>query len=157
MDDSTPQPEAKPKMSKTQWLEVKARAESGEAYEAIASQYPVVVQTIKDRASQEQWCTPARIQRGVRGELAKDDPAAAAATVWVARKEQARETVFQGAKRSLERFFAMAPVPQSFGEAAIAAKLMNEAITPPEENQSSGNVNLAILTAVGFTPRVSDD
>lgn len=51
----------------------------------------------------------------------------------------------------------MAPVPQSFGEAAIAAKLMNEAITPPEDHQPNTNVNLAILTAVGFSPRVSDD
>lgn len=51
----------------------------------------------------------------------------------------------------------MAPVPQSFGEAAIAHKLMNDAISPPEEQQSHGNVNLAILTAVGFSPRVSDE
>jgi hypothetical protein len=51
----------------------------------------------------------------------------------------------------------MSPIPQSFGEAAIANKLMNDAIKPPDEQQSSGSVNLAILTAVGFTPRVSDD
>lgn len=144
-------------MTRTQWLEVKARAESGEAYDVIATQYPIGVQSIKDRASSERWVTPTRLQKGVRGELSQDDPATAAANVWVARKEQARETVFQGTRKSLERFFAMAPVPQSFGEAAIAAKLMNEAITPPEDHQPNTNVNLAILTAVGFSPRVSDD
>ena len=155
MEDPSPTPKAK--MTKTQWLEVKARAEAGEAYDSIASLYPIGTSAIVKKAVLERWVTPRRLQKGLRGELSADDPASASATVWRERGEAARETVFHGARKSLDRFFAMAPVPQSFGEAAIAHKLMRDAISPPEEQQPHGNVNLAILTAVGFSPRTQDD
>lgn len=159
MNDIPFQPEAssaKPKMTPIQWTEVRLRAEAGEPYEAIAALYPVTAGTIKHEAHSQKWLTPARIQRGVRGELKPDDPAQAAANLWVIRKEQARESVFHGARKMVERGFAMAPVPQTVGELALAVKLMNEAISPPEENHSTVNMNLAVLTSVGFTPKVQD-
>ena len=146
----------KPKMTKLMWGEAKLRAESGESYEALSLEYPATEQTIRQRAYVERWLTPARIQKGVRGELTADDPDNAASQLWIKRKEEARETIHKGAKDALSRFFAMAPVPQSFGEAAIAKKMLDEAITPPEEQESKGNINLALLTTVGFTPRIQD-
>lgn len=143
-------------MSKADWLEVKARAEAGEAYESIAARFPIGTSAIVKKAVNERWVTPRRLAKGMRGELSADDPASASATLWRERGETARETVFQGARKSLERFFALAPVPQSFGEAAIAHKLMKDAISPPEEQQSHGNINLAVLTQVGFSPRMQD-
>lgn len=166
MSNETPQPTAcdvvklKPfqrKMTDLQWAEVRVRAEAGEPYEAISALYPITVSSIEKRSYLERWVTPTRIQKAVRGELQPDDPAHAAANVWLARKEQARETVFHGAKKALDRFFAMSPVPQSFSEAQIAHKLMNDAISPPEEQESRGNINLAILTSVGFQPRIQED
>ena len=155
MEHTPNQPKAK--MSKTQWLEVKARAELGESYESIAMLFPINPQSMRDRATKEKWCTPARIERGMRNELAHDDPAQAVANVWKERKELARNTVYNGTRKALDRFFAMSPIPQSFSEAAIAAKLMNDSISPPEDNQPSVNMNLAVLTSVGFSPRQSDD
>jgi hypothetical protein len=158
MSEQTPkaEPLKKEKMSKAQWLEVKARAEAGEAYESIAARFPIGTSAIVKKAVNERWVTPRRLQKGLRGELSANDPASAAAAVWAERKQDARETVFQGARKSLERFFAMAPVPQSFGEAAIANKLMNDAISPPEEQASHTNVNLAVLTQANFSPRMQE-
>jgi len=144
------------KMTDTQWLEVKLRAEAGEPYDAIAASYPIGVSSIEKKAQLQRWATPARVSKGLRNELPKDDPASIVADIWRERGLEARETIHDGASKALKRFFAMAPVPQSFGEAQIAAKLLNDAIKPPEEQQSNGNVNLAILTAVGFTPRIQD-
>lgn len=143
-------------MTSTQWLEVRARAELGEPYDTIAARFPIGVSAIEKKAQLQKWTTPARISKGMRNELPKDDPASIVADVWKERGLKARETVYMGASKALDRFFAMAPVPQSFGEAQIAAKLLNDAIKPPEEQQANGNVNLAILTAVGFTPRIQD-
>ncbi len=158
MSDPQPHGEAlkKQKMSKADWLQVKARAESGESYDSIAALFPIGTSAIVKKAVTEKWVTPRRLAKGMRGELSANDPAAASAAIWKERRETARETVFQGARKSLERFFAMAPIPQSFGEAAIAAKLMQDSISPPEEQQGNGSVNLAILTSVGFTPRTAD-
>jgi len=158
MSDQHPQaqPFKKAKMSKTDWLEVKARAEAGEAYESIAARFPIGTSAIVKKAVNERWVTPRRLAKGMRGELSADDPASASAAIWKERRENARETVFQGASKALQRFFAMAPVPQSFGEAAIAHKLMNDAISPPDEQVNHTNVNLAVLTQVGFSPRMQD-
>jgi hypothetical protein len=144
-------------MSPTQWAEVKLRAEQGESYEAIANLYPITAKAIDKRCQDEKWSTPRRVNKALRGELPEDDPAQAAANVWRTRKAEARETVFQGARKSLERFFAMAPIPQSFSEAAIAHKLMSDSISPPEEQENKGSINLAILTQVGFQPRIQED
>jgi hypothetical protein len=156
-------PQSKPlkkgrKMTRLQWLEVKVRAESGESYHSIAAAYPIGIDSIKKRAVTERWVTPRRLQQGVRGELSQSDPATAAANVWLKRKEEARESTFQGASRALSRFFAMAPVPQSFAEAILAKKMLDQAINPELVNEAGkGDVNLAVLTAVGFAPRVAKD
>ena len=145
-------------MTKTQWLEVKARAEAGEAYDSIASLYPIGTSAIVKKAVLERWVTPRRLQKGLRGELSADDPASASATVWKERKEEARESTFQAMNKAFQRFAAMAPVPQTFAEAALALKMRDQAIDPEAGKEGgNGNVNLAILTSVGFTPRVSDD
>jgi hypothetical protein len=162
-EDITKVPQAMPlkkgqKMTKLQWMEVKVRAESGEPYDEIIASYPIGIDSIKKRAVAEQWVTPRRLQQGIRGELAQDDPATAAANVWISRKAQARENAYYGAKNALDRFFAMAPVPQSFAEAAMAKKMLDQAIDPEDGNEATkGNINLAILTSVGFQPRIQED
>lgn len=160
MSDPQPHGEAlkKQKMSKADWLQVKARAESGESYDSIAALFPIGTSAIVKKAVLEKWVTPRRLAKGMRGELSANDPAAASAAIWKERKEKSREMTYQGAQKSLERFFAMAPVPQTFGEAAIALKMRDQAIDPDAGKESgNGSVNLAILTSVGFTPRVSED
>lgn len=163
-DNQSPQakPQARrrggvPKLSKAQWNEVKVRAEAGEPYEVLANSMSIGVSSIWNKAHSEGWVTPRRLQKGLRGELSKDDPATASANQWLLRKQEAREAQFMAMTKAVQRFAAMAPVPQTFGEAAIAYKLLNEAVTPPEEIESKGNVNLAILTAVGFQPRIQED
>lgn len=161
-----PSPQAKPcearrgasKMTKLQWAEVKVRAEQGEAYETISACYPVTVGTIQQRAHHEAWVTPTRIQKAVRGELPADDPAQAAANVWAKREEEARESTFQTMNKAFQRFAAMSPVPQTFAEAALALKMRDQAIRPDVGNEGfKGNLNLAILTSVGFQPRIQED
>lgn len=153
---ATPYKPYQPKATPTQWAEIKLRAEQGEPYEDIAKLYPISVSSIEKKASVERWATPARIQRAVKGLLPPDDPAIPAANVWLQRKEDLRESTFNGAKKALDRFFAMSPVPQSFSEAALAHKLAKEAISPPEEAQPNQNISLAILTQVGFQPTIED-
>ena len=161
-EDITQFPQAKPlkkgrKMTRLQWAEVKVRAEAGESYGSIAAAYPIGIDSIKKRAISERWVTPRRLQQGVRGELAQDDPATAAANVWLKRKEEARESTFQGASKAISRFFAMAPVPQNFSEAALAMKMRDQAIDPDAGSDAGrGNVNLAVLTSVGFAPRIQE-
>jgi hypothetical protein len=146
------------KMTELQWMEVKVRAEAGERYGSIAAAYPIGIDSIKKRAISDRWVTPRRLQQGVRGELSQDDPATAAANVWVKRKEEARESSFQSASMALSRFFAMAPVPQSFAEAVLAKKILDQAIHPELGNEAGkGDVNISVLTAVGFTPRVAEE
>lgn len=147
----------KPKMTSTQWLEVKARAEAGETYDSIALQYPVAAGTITQRAHHEAWVTPRRLQKGLKGQLSQDDPAQAAANVWLQRKEEARESTFQAMNKAFNRFAAMAPVPQTFAEAALALKMRDQAIDPDaDKEQNKGNINLAVLTQVGFAPRIQE-
>jgi adenosylcobinamide amidohydrolase len=78
--------------------------------------------------------------------------------MWTERGEEGREAIYQGTKKALQRFFAMAPVPQTFAEAATAAKLMKEAINPNEGKEANqGGINIAVLTHQGFVPRQASD
>jgi hypothetical protein len=143
------------KVSKEQWATIKALAEAGKPYDSIAKDYPITTSTIKARSTDERWVTPRRLARAAKGKLAADDPATAVANLWKERGTKSREKTFTGASKALERFFALSPVPDNFQEAAVAAKLMNEAISPPSESDNSTQVNLAILTTQDFEPSLS--
>lgn len=132
---------------------MKALAEQGVPLLELAQRYPVTIATIKDKSHKERWITPARINRGIAGKLDDNDPANAVAQLWKEREEQQRETIYNGASSALKRFFALSPVPQSFQEAAVAKKLVDEAIKPKDENASNNTLNLAILTQSSFKPQ----
>lgn len=166
-----PQPEADPsaprpvllaphpqkKVTDAQWEVIKSLYCAGVSSGDIAKDYPITSSTIRKRATVEKWPTPQRISRAIKtGQRNTDDPAAAIADLWESRKQEGRESVYQGSKKALERFFAMAPVPQSFQEAAIAHKMMEKAIDPSEGKAAPTNVNLALLTSDNFAPRVID-
>ena len=125
----------------------------------LAVKYGIKPATINKWASKEKWPSPGRVSRAQKHPVAEaNDPAAAIAQMWTERGEQGRETVYQGANKAIQRFFAMAPVPQTFAEAATAVKLMKEAINPNEgKEQSQGGINIAVLTHQGFVPRQASD
>lgn len=142
------------KISDGDWDVIKALYCQGVSAVKLAEKYPIKADTIRKKASKDQWATPGRINRALRSpKTSVDDPASAVAALWKERGEKGRESIYQGSQKALDRFFSAAPVPQSFAEAATAAKLMNEAITPPVVDEKAGNVNLAILSTQGFQPK----
>ena len=143
------------KVSREQWAVIRSLAEAGKPYDTIAKDYPITSATIRGRSTNERWVTPKRLVKAAKGKLAADDPATAVANLWKERGTKSREKTFTGPSKALERFFALSPVPDNFQEAAVAAKLMNEAISPPSESDNSTQVNLAILTAQNFEPSLS--
>lgn len=146
-------PDKSMKVPVEDWPIIRALAEAGQPYKEIAEKYNIKPDTIAQRASEERWVTPRRLAKAQAGGLSVTDPASAVAALWSERKEKSREATFQGASKALDRFFAMAPVPQSFSEAAIALKMMDQAITPPSEADQSHNINIAVLTQAGFAPK----
>lgn len=136
------------------WPIIKALAEKGMTYKEIGELYGISHFTVGKRACKDKWITPMRLSKAKNGTLiSTNDPAHAVAHLWTGRADAAREQVFQGAKKALDRFFAMAPIPQSFAEAATAAKLMNESINPGGATQQTNNVSVQILSTQGFEPR----
>jgi len=135
-----------------EWKAIQHMAESGVDYKEIGEQFGVTQHCIRKRATKQRWATPMRVSKARKGELAVNDPASLVAALWRDRGEQSREATYQGARKALDRFFAMAPVPQSFAEAATAHKLMQAAIDPNGESSSTRNVNLQILSSQGFQP-----
>lgn len=168
MDPINPQPEAQPrpvllapcparKITDEQWDIIKALYCAGKSSAEIAKDYPITSSAIRKRATLQKWPTPSRINRAIKtGARPTDDPAAAIADLWEQRKQEGRESVYQGAQKALQRFFAMSPVPQSFQEAQIAHKMMEKAIDPSEGKALQTNVNLQVLTSKEFSPRVID-
>lgn len=167
MQDNSPQPEqAHPyillpnklaKATPQQWAQMQALAEAGVPYPEIAADFPVGVDSIRKRSTERQWVTPARLLKAAKGQLSADDPATLVANLWKERGEQSREDIYQGAHKALQRFFALAPVPQSFNEAATAAKLLKEAITPVALNENNSNLSVTILANSGFCPKPAID
>jgi hypothetical protein len=157
VEDSQPlmRTDSNMKVSREQWAVIRSLAEAGKPYDTIAKDYPITSATIRGRSTNERWVTPKRLVKAAKGKLAADDPATAVAHLWKERGTKSREKTFTGASKALERFFALSPVPDNFQEAAVAAKLMNEAISPPSESDNSTQVNLAILTAQNFEPSLS--
>jgi hypothetical protein len=85
------------------------------------------------------------------------DPASQVAALWASRKEGQREALYQGTNKALQRFFALAPVPQTFSEAAIAEKLLSKSIDPDASQSSQSNVSIQLLATQGFQPRRTID
>jgi hypothetical protein len=156
-----PQGEAVPRVWKkipdAQWPAIRSLAEQGVQYKDIASQFGVSHSCIAKRACKEKWITPQRLAMAKNENVSADDPALAVVDLWNSRQTAMRESVYQGAKKSLERFFAMSPVPQSFAEAATAHKLLKDSIDPSGGSNSGNNVQVNILAAQGFTPKPAID
>jgi hypothetical protein len=127
--------------------------ESGVRYREVAERFGVKESTISTRASKERWLTPQRLALARNGNASVDDPANAVVDVWRQRGTECRDMVYQGSKRALERFYALAPVPQSFAEAATALKMVNDAINPNgSPSESTQNVSISILAGKDFSP-----
>lgn len=174
MSDSTPEsnpaPHAVPlkpvlmakcphkKVSDDDWLIIRSLIEAGALARDVAKQFGIVKGTIHERSCAERWATPSRVANALaRGDLDTSDPAAHVAALWAKRKEDARETLFQGTRKSLDRFFAMAPVPQTFAEAATAEKLLSKSIDPDSSQSGQSNVSIQLLATQGFQPRRTID
>lgn len=137
------------KVSLAQWEEIKTLVCAGASATELAEKFDIKPNTIHRKASQEKWATPARIVKAQSKGLPASDPASQVAEIWSARQGKAREQIFQGSKKALERFFASSPVPQSFSEAKLAADMMNKAIDPTEGQGKQEDLNLQLLTASG--------
>jgi hypothetical protein len=138
------------------WPVIRSLMEAGAKAPDVAKKYGISPVTINTRASKERWATPRRVAKA-NAHLSEDDPASAVASLWANRKEESRESLYQGSKKALERFFAMAPVPQSFNEAATAHKLLQNAIEPEGPPERSTNVSVQILSQQGFSPKPAID
>jgi hypothetical protein len=161
MDDS-PQPKREvlmrrdptKKIADSDWPAIRSMVESGVPYQELADRFGVKKHTIVKRASKERWLTPQRIALAKNGNTKTDDPANLVAALWHQRGVETRDMVFQGAAKSLQRFFALSPVPQSFAEAATAKKMLDDAINPNgTPSESTKNVSISILAGKGFAPQ----
>lgn len=142
------------KVRDSDWPVIRSLAEQGVTYGELGERFGVKAQTIRKRASQEKWLTKQRLAMTKNNTIVAEEPALAVLDLWSSRQQETRESVYQGAKKSLERFFAMAPVPQSFQEAATAHKLLKEAIDPNgSSNVGGGGTTVNILATQGFAPK----
>lgn len=142
------------KVSLEQWSAIRSIMEAGGVAEDVAKRFGIQPSTIHKRGTKERWATPNRIRAALqKSEVITGDPAAEVAALWKERETNAREMIFQGSNKALQRFFSMSPVPQSFAEAATAQKLLKEAITPAQEGQSGGTMNVQVLAMAGFMPK----
>jgi len=142
------------KVSDDDWLIIRSLIEAGALARDVAKQFNIAKGTIHERSSDERWATPTRVANALaRGDQDTSDPAAAVAALWASRKEGQREALYQGTNKALQRFFALAPVPQTFAEAAAAEKLLSKAIDPEGSSASQSNVSIQLLATQGFQPR----
>jgi hypothetical protein len=142
------------KVSDQDWPVIRHLVESGVRYKEVAERWGIKESTISTRASKERWLTPQRLALAKNGNAKVDDPANAVVDVWRQRGAESRDMIFDGAKRSLQRFFAMSPVPQSFAEAATAKKMLDDSINPNgTPSDSTKNVSISILAGKNFAPQ----
>jgi hypothetical protein len=134
------------------WPAIRSMVESGVPYQELADRFGVKKHTIVKRASKERWLTPQRIALAKNGNTKTDDPANLVAALWHQRGVETRDMVFQGAAKSLQRFFALSPIPQSFAEASTALKMVNDAVNPSGSTDKQQNVSISILASKGFSP-----
>lgn len=137
------------------WSLIRDRYCAGEKSSVIAKEYGCSAALIRLRATQDKWPTPRRIKRAQQlpDEYETDDPALAIADMWNKRKQAEREDIYQNAKKCLNRFFALSPIPTSFQEAKIAKEMLDKAIDPSGGEADKTSVNLSILTQGDFSPR----
>lgn len=146
------------KVKDSDWPVIRSLAEQGVTYGELGERFGVKAQTIRKRSSQEKWLTKQRLAMTKNETIQADEPALAVLDLWSARQQGMRESIYQGSKKALERFFAMSPVPQSFSEAATAAKLLKDAIDPTGSNPSPhAGTTINILAAQGFSPKPVTD
>jgi hypothetical protein len=146
------------KVSDDDWLVIRSLIEAGALARDVAKQFNIAKGTIHERSSDERWATPTRVANALaRGDQDTSDPAAAVAALWASRKEGQREALYQGTNKALQRFFALAPVPQTFAEAATAEKLLSKAIDPDASQSGPSNVSIQLLATQGFQPRRTID
>ena len=153
-------PDPNMKCSKDDWKTIRSLIEAGAKAKDVAKRYGISPVTINTTSCKEKWATPMRVAKAAKlaeSSLSLSDPASAVAALWAERKEASRESLYQGSKKALERFFAMAPVPQSFNEAATAHKLLQNAIEPEGPPERSTNVSVQILSQQGFSPKPAID
>lgn len=138
------------------WPVIRSLMEAGAKAPDVAKKYGISPVTINTKACKEKWATPSRVAKA-KNQIIEGDPASAVAALWSDRKASARETAYQGYQKALQRFFALAPVPQTFSEAAIASKLLNQAIDPDSGSSQSSSTTVNILQANGFQPKRTID
>ena len=144
------------KVSDEDWNLIRELYCAGANANDLAARFGIKPCTIHKKASVNKWVTPMKLAIAAKRGVPTDDPAGAVAELWKQRQGEARESIYQGSKKALDRFFAMAPVPASFAEAAIAEKMLNKAIDPTEGKTVQQNVNLSLLTSNDFSPRPID-
>jgi hypothetical protein len=140
------------KIADEEWPGIRHMIESGVPYKEVAERFNVKPHTLRRRASEEKWLTPQRLAMAKNGTLKADDPANVVAELWRQRGAETRDMVYTGAAKALQRFFALSPVPQSFSEAAIANKMLKEAIDPSGALENNSNVSIQILANQSFKP-----
>jgi len=150
-------PDPSMKVRPEDWHVIRSLAEKGMPYKEIAPKFGISSLYIERRACEEKWLTPTRLARAKKGLVPANDPAMAVISIWAERSDAHREQVYQGAKKSLERFFAMSPVPQTFAEAATANKLLKDAIDPSGSNNGNSQVQVNILSSNSFSPKPAID
>ena len=158
--DDTPQPQREALMARhpgkkvrdEDWPVIRHLAEAGVRYAEIAERFGIKPTTIEKQSQLEKWLTPQRLAKARNGTVAVNDPANAVVEVWRQRGAESRDMVFMGAKKSLERFFALSPVPQTFAEAATALKMVKDAIEPNGPIDTQRNVSISILAGKDFSP-----
>lgn len=140
------------------WGKIRSLIEAGANAPDVAKQFGLAPATINTKAHKECWATPRRVAAALAAnDQNSNDPASLVAALWSKRKEDARESLYQGTDKALARFFAMAPVPQSFAEAAAAEKLRSKAIDPEGHAAANSNVSIQLLATQGFQPRRTID
>ena len=139
------------------WPVIRSLVEKGMPQKEVAAKFGISPLYVSRKASDEKWITPMRLARAKKGLVPTHDPASAVVSIWAERSDAMRESVYQGAKKSLERFFAMSPVPQSFAEAATAHKLLKDSIDPSGGANTANSSVTQILQIQGFTPKPAID
>lgn len=149
---AVPQPACR-QMRQDMWKAIQVRYCAGDSLATLVQVYGVKRDAIIKRSQLDKWPTARRIAKAQDQTIVTGEPASLIADVWRRRGEQSREEIFQGACKALRRFFAAAPVPQSFQEAAVAEKMLSKAIDPHAGSEAKFDVNLAVLVNPDFCPR----
>jgi hypothetical protein len=128
------------------WKDIETRYCAGDdSLIDLAKEYNIPYNTVRMRSKNKRWVSKKRVVHAItRTDLLPTDPAKALADKWKERNEQLRESTYFGAKRALDTFFLLNPVPQDFAEAEKAFKILEKVINP--EVAGGDSLNIALLT-----------